>query len=133
MPAELDAITRRVTRMEIEAAALNKETDPASAKRLEELSRELADDRAQADAMQAQWEAERRAIHKVQGLREEIEHVRELADQAERQYDLDNAAQLRHGQLPQLEQRLSAEEQRLQEKQRTGRMLREEVTEEQIS
>ncbi len=83
--------------------------------------------------MHAQWESERQAIRKVQVLREELEHVRLEAERAEREYDLNAAAQLRHGRLPQLEQRLVAEEERLQEKQGTGRLLREEVTDDEIS
>jgi ATP-dependent Clp protease ATP-binding subunit ClpB len=133
MPSELDEITRRVTRLEIEESALDKETDAASKKRLEELRRELADQRGEADAMHAQWESERQAIRKVQMLREEIEQVRADADRAERDYDLDTAGQLRHGRLPELTQRLEAEESRLQEKQGPGRLLREEVTEDEIA
>jgi len=133
MPTELDEITRRVTRMEIEEAALDNETDAASKKRLEELRRELADQRGEADAMHAQWETERQAIRKVQALREEIEHVRAAADRAERDYDLNSAAELRHGQLPQLEHRLAAEEERLNEKQGASRLLREEVTDDEIA
>ncbi|MCU1354044.1 MAG: ATP-dependent chaperone ClpB, partial [Acidimicrobiales bacterium] len=133
MPAELDELTRRVTRLEIEEAALAKEKDKASKKRLEELRRELADLRAQADAMRAQWEAERQALRKVQELRGEIERVRQEAETAERAYDLNRAAQLRHGQLPELERRLQAEEERLASKQGTQRLLREVVTDEEIA
>ncbi|MBV8950602.1 MAG: AAA family ATPase, partial [Actinobacteria bacterium] len=88
MPAELDELTRRVMRLEIEEAALAKEDDPASRQRLEELRKELADLRAEADAMRAQWEAERQALRRVQELREEIERVRHDAEEAERAYDL---------------------------------------------
>ncbi len=133
MPQELDAITRRVMQLEIEEAALRKETNKASKERLEALRRELADLRAQADAMTAQWEAERNAIHKLQALREELEQVRREVEQAERNYDLDRAAELRHGRLPELERRLRAEEERLGEKQGGTRLLREEVTEEEIA
>ncbi|WP_372517782.1 hypothetical protein [Frankia tisae] len=108
MPTALDEITRRVTRLEIEEAALAKESDPASVARLDQLRKELADLRAEADAMRAQWESERQAIRKVQELREEIERVRRHADEAERAYDLNTAAELRHGQLPELERRLAA-------------------------
>jgi ATP-dependent Clp protease ATP-binding subunit ClpB len=123
MPQELDAITRRVMQLEIEEAALKKEKDKASEERLEALRRELADLRSQADAMRAQWEAERQAIHKLQGLREELERVRREVEDAERCYDLNRAAELRHGQLPELERRLRAEEERLESKQggRVGR------------
>jgi ATP-dependent Clp protease ATP-binding subunit ClpB len=133
MPAELDELTRRVTRLEIEDAALAKENDAASKKRLEELRKELADLRAEADAMRAQWEAERQALRKVQASREEIERVRHEADQAERSYDLNRAAELRHGRLPELERRLHAEEAQLAAKQGGRRLLREVVTEEEIA
>jgi ATP-dependent Clp protease ATP-binding subunit ClpB len=133
MPAELDELTRRVTRLEIEEAALAKEDDAASKSRLEELRRELADMRAEADAVRAQWEAERHALRKVQALREEIERVRTQAEQAQRDYDLNRAAELRHGQLPELERRLAAEEEQLSAKQGTRRLLREVVTEEEIA
>src|SRR4051794_8471542 len=106
MPQELDEITRRVMRLEIEEAALQKETDQASRERLEALRKELADLRAQADAMTAQWEAERQAIRRLQALREELEQVRREVEQAERDYDLNRAAELRHGRLPDLERRL---------------------------
>jgi ATP-dependent Clp protease ATP-binding subunit ClpB len=132
LPQELDAITRRVMRLEIEEAALEKETDPASRERLEALRRELADLRAQRDAMMAQWEAERQAIKRLQGLRQELEEVRREIEDAERRYDLNRAAELRHGRLPELERRLQSEEERLAE--RTGeRLLREEVTEDEIA
>jgi ATP-dependent Clp protease ATP-binding subunit ClpB len=133
MPQELDAITRRVMQLEIEDAALKKEKDKASQERLEALRRELADLRAQADAMTAQWEAERQAIHKLQALREELEQLRREIEEAERNYDLNRAAELRHGRLPELERRLRSEEQRLNEKQGATRLLREEVTEDEIA
>jgi ATP-dependent Clp protease ATP-binding subunit ClpB len=133
MPAELDELTRRVTRLEIEAAALEKEQDPASRARLEELRRDLADLRSQADAMRAQWEAERHTLRRLQELRQEIEQVRRDADQAEREYDLNRAAELRHGMLPELERRLKAEEERLFSKQGENRLLREVVTEDEIA
>ncbi|GGN78936.1 chaperone protein ClpB [Streptomyces albiflavescens] len=133
MPAELDEITRRVTRLEIEDAALAMETDAASAKRLDELRRELADLRAEADAMRAQWEAERQAIRRVQDLRQELEQVRQEAEEAERAYDLNRAAELRYGRLTEVERRLAAEEERLDTKQGENRLLREAVTEDEIA
>jgi ATP-dependent Clp protease ATP-binding subunit ClpB len=133
MPQELDEITRRVMQLEIEEAALTKEDDPASKQRLEDLRKQLADLRAQADAMTAQWEAERQAIHKLQELREELEQVRREIEEAERNYDLNRAAELRHSRLPELERRLQAEEDRLNEKQGRTRLLREEVTEDEIA
>jgi ATP-dependent Clp protease ATP-binding subunit ClpB len=133
MPAELDEVTRRVMRLEIEEAALAKETDPASLARLEALRRELADLRAEADAMRAQWEAERQAIRRVQELRAELERVRREIEDAERAYDLSRAAELRYTTLAELERRLAAEEERLALKQGERRLLREVVTEEEIA
>jgi ATP-dependent Clp protease ATP-binding subunit ClpB len=133
MPAELDALTRKVMRLEIEEAALAKEDDPASQSRLEELRKELIASRAEAEAMRAQWEAERSALRKVQSLRQELESVRREAEQAERAYDLNRVAELRHGRLPELERRLHAEEERLGTRQNGHRLLREVVTEDEIA
>ncbi|MGW3074687.1 MULTISPECIES: ATP-dependent chaperone ClpB [unclassified Kitasatospora] len=133
MPAELDELTRRVRRLEIEEAALAKEDDPAGRNRLSELRSELADARAAADALRAQWESERQALRKVQALREEIEQVRTQAEDAERSYDLNRAAELRHGRLPDLERRLRAEEDQLAVKQGGRRLLREVVTDDEIA
>ncbi|MFD6991446.1 ATP-dependent chaperone ClpB [Streptomyces sp. NPDC059943] len=133
MPAELDEITRRVTRLEIEEAALSKEPDPASQVRLDELRRELADLRGEADAAQAQWEAERQAIRRVQDLRQELEQARREAAEAERNYDLDRAAELRYGRTVDLERRLTAEEEQLAVKQGESSLLREVVTEDEIA
>jgi ATP-dependent Clp protease ATP-binding subunit ClpB len=133
MPAELDELTRRVMRLEIEEAALAKEAEQASQARLGELRRELADLRAQSDSLRAQWEAERQALRKVQALREEIDQVRQEAEQAERDYDLNRAAELRLGRLPELARRLAAEEEQLAARQGDGRLLREVVTDEEIA
>jgi ATP-dependent Clp protease ATP-binding subunit ClpB len=133
MPAELDELTRRVTRLEIEEAALAKEKDAASKKRLEELRRELADLKTEAAVMRGQWEAERQTLRRVQEIRAEIERAHREAEDAERAYDLDRAAQLRHGQLPELERRLLAEEETLATEQGQHRLLREVVTEEEIA
>ena len=133
MPAELDELTRRVMRLEIEETGLAKEDDPASQARLGDLRRELADLRAQADALRAQWEAERQALRRVQALREEMEQVRQEAELAERDYDLNRAAELRLGRLPELERRLQAEEERLSSRQGGARLLREVVTDEEIA
>jgi ATP-dependent Clp protease ATP-binding subunit ClpB len=133
MPAELDELTRRVMRLQIEETALEQEEDPPSQARLAELRKELADLRAEADALRAQWEAERQALRRVQALREEIEHVRQDAEQAERNYDLNKAAELRLGRLPELERRLEAEEQRQAGRQGGQRLLREVVTEDEIA
>jgi ATP-dependent Clp protease ATP-binding subunit ClpB len=133
MPAELDEITRRVMRLEIEEAALAKETDPASLARLDQLRKELADLRAEADSMRAQWEAERQAIRRVQELRAELEQVRREIEEAERAYDLNRAAELRYSTLADLERRLAAEEAQLATKQGERRLLREVVTEDEIA
>jgi ATP-dependent Clp protease ATP-binding subunit ClpB len=144
MPAELDEITRKVMRLEIEEAALAKEQGAVGlgrvdhlrrelSGRLDELQRELADLRAEADAMRAQWEAERQAIRRVQELRAELEQLRHDIADAERRYDLNRAAELRYGRLAELERRLESEEKRLSEKQGAQRLLREEVTAEEIA
>jgi ATP-dependent Clp protease ATP-binding subunit ClpB len=133
MPAELDEITRRVMQLEIEDAALSKETDRASQERLDHLRQELADLKAQAETLRTQWENEKQAIASVRTLREEIEHTRREVEQAERAYDLNRAAELRHGKLPDLLRRLQAEEEHLEHKQGGSRLLREEVTEDEIA
>jgi ATP-dependent Clp protease ATP-binding subunit ClpB len=133
MPQELDQITRRIMQLEIEEAALEQESDPASKQRLEAIRKELADLRAEADAMKAQWEAERQAIHRLQELRRTLEEARREVEEAERQYDLNRAAELRHSRLPELERKLQAEEERLEQKQSAERLLREEVTADEIA
>ena len=133
MPTELDAITRRVMQLEIEEAALKKETDKASEERLEALRRELADLREQANSLRVQWEAEKSAIGDVRGLREEIEQVRRDIERAEREYDLNRAAELRHGRLPELQARLQAEEQSMADGHGGAQLLREEVTDDEIA
>ena len=133
MPAELDEATRRVMQLEIEEAALKKEKDKASRDRLEALRKELADLRAKTGAMRAQWDAEKEVIHSVQAIRGQIERVRHDIDAAQREYDLNKAAELTHGRLPDLERQLKAEEKRLAAKHGAGRLLREEVTEEEIA
>ncbi len=133
MPAELDEVTRRVMQLEIEEAALKKEKDKASQERLKNLRKELEELRAKAASMKAQWEAEKQAIKRVQALREEIEKLRREIEEAERNYDLNRAAELKHGKLPELERRLAAEEEQLARRQGEGRLLREEVTEEEIA
>jgi ATP-dependent Clp protease ATP-binding subunit ClpB len=134
MPQELDEITRKVMRLEIEEAALKKEKDKASQERLEDLSRELADLKAQADSLRAQWQAEKGAIEEVRKLREQIEKARLEIEGAERAYDLDKAAELRWGKLPELERKLQEEEARLSDKHRDGgQLVREEVTEDEVA
>ncbi len=132
MPAELDEITRRIMQLEIEEAALKKESDRASQERLKALMDELSDARTQADAMRSQWQQEKGSIHKLQALREQIEQVRRDIEKAERQYDLNKAAELRHGTLPTLEKQLREEEASI-ESGKVRRLLREEVTDGEIA
>jgi len=133
MPTELDEVSRRIMQLEIEEAALKKETDRSSKDRLKTLQKELADLREQADSMRTQWEVEKEAIKKIQAVREEIEKARHELEMAERRYDLNRAAELRHGKLPELERSLNAEEEKLAKNQTGERLLREEVTEEEIA
>jgi len=133
MPTELDEVSRRIMQLEIEEAALKKETDRSSHDRLKALQKELADLREKAQGMRAQWDIEKEAIKKIQVIREEIEKTRHELEMAERSYDLNRAAELRHGKLPELERNLKAEEEKLAEKETGERLLREEVTEEEIA
>jgi ATP-dependent Clp protease ATP-binding subunit ClpB len=133
MPAELDAVTRRVMQLEIEQAALEKEKDKASKERLEGVRKELADLKTQADSMRARWEQEKDAIGTVRGLRERIEETRRQVEIAERDYDLNRAAELRHGRLPQLEAELAEAEAKLHAQEEEGQLLREEVTDDEVA
>jgi ATP-dependent Clp protease ATP-binding subunit ClpB len=133
MPAELDEVSRRVMQLEIEEAALKKEKDKVSKERLETLRKELADLKEKADAMRAQWEEEKSAIGSVRLLREEIEQTRRQIETAQRAYDLNKAAELQHGRLPELERQLAAEEKATQDEQNASRLLREEVTEDEVA
>jgi ATP-dependent Clp protease ATP-binding subunit ClpB len=132
MPSELDEVTRRIMQIEIEEAALRKERDEASRTRLGELGKELSELRTRSAAMREQWENEKRAISSVQGLREEIEKTRREVEKAERAYDLNKAAELKHGKLPALEKQLKQQEELFTVK-GTPRLLREEVTEDEIA
>ncbi|BCS53931.1 ATP-dependent chaperone ClpB [Geobacter sp. SVR] len=133
LPAELDAISRRVMQLEIEEQALKKEKDPASQERLETLRRELATDKEKAAAMRAQYDTEKVAIQRVQALREQIEKTRRDIEQAERTYNLEQASKLKYSELPGLETALRNEEEALAAKQGGHKLLREEVTEEEIA
>ena len=133
MPAALDEITRRVMRLEIEETALKKEKDKASRQRLEVLRKELADLKSDAHAMRAQWTAEKEAIQAVRELREQLEKVRHECEEAERAYDLNRVAELRHGRIPQLEKELGEQEAVLKERNGGNTLLREEVSEEEIA
>jgi ATP-dependent Clp protease ATP-binding subunit ClpB len=133
MPAELDEVTRRVMQLEIEEAALKNEKDKASTERLHALRKELADLKAQSDTMRAQWDAEKAAINRVQALRGDLEHLRREIEKAELAYDLNKAAELKHGKLPHLERKLEEEERKLEESESGDRLLREVVTDEEIA
>jgi ATP-dependent Clp protease ATP-binding subunit ClpB len=133
MPAELDEILRRVMQLEIEREALKKEKDPASKQRLQKLERDLADLKAQSDALKARWQAEKQAVQRLRSLREQIEQTKIEVGRAEREYDLNRAAELKYGKLSDLERRLQDEEKRLSEKQGQARLLKEEVDEEDIA
>jgi len=133
MPSELDSVTRRVMQLEIEEAALKKEKDLASQERLTTLRKELSELKHQADTLRAQWDVEKEAIKKVQTVREEIEKVGQEIAVAERDYDLNRAAELKHGRLPQLEKELKTLEDDLEAQKDGARLLREEVAEEEIA
>jgi ATP-dependent Clp protease ATP-binding subunit ClpB len=134
MPAELDEITRKVMRLEIEETALRKEKDHASELRLGELRKELADLRAQGDAMKAQWQREKQVIAETKGLREQLESARIAYDEAERASNHEKAAELRYGTIPDLEKRLKQAQARLHDDVAGGQvLLREQVTEEEIA
>ncbi|HHW61874.1 MAG TPA: ATP-dependent chaperone ClpB [Syntrophomonadaceae bacterium] len=133
MPTELDEITRRIMQLEIEAAALAKESDPASQERHENILKELAELRSEADVMKAQWQAEKQAIARVRQLKREIEETRTEIERAERNYDLNRAAELKYGKLHELNRRLKAEEELLAGKQEHTMLLKEEVDEEDIA
>jgi ATP-dependent Clp protease ATP-binding subunit ClpB len=133
LPSELDEILRRVMQLEIEREALKKETDVASQERLSKLEHELADLKSQADELKAQWQAEKDEVQRLRGVREQIEQTKIEVEQAERQYDLNRAAELRYGRLAALERQLQADEERLTSKQGQSRLIKEEVDEEDIA
>jgi ATP-dependent Clp protease ATP-binding subunit ClpB len=133
MPAELDEIERRIMQLEIERVSLAKETDEPSMERLERLDRELADLKERSTAFKARWQGEKEAIGRVGKIAEEIDAARTAMADAERRGDLAKAAELRFGTLHQLQQRLDAENARLAEQKGQGRLLKEEVDEEDVA
>ena len=133
MPAELDEMLRRIMQLEIEREALKKEKDAASKDRLKKIEKEVADLKSDSSALQAQWQAEKEAVQRLRALREQLDQTRTEIEKAERQYDLNRAAELKYGKLTELERKLKAEEARLAEKQSGKRMLKEEVDEEDIA
>ena len=132
MPTELDVIQRKIIQLQIEEAALKKEDDALSREHLAELQKELAELRDEFNAKKAQWENEKNAIGKVQKLREELEQANADLEKAQREYDLNKAAELQYGRIPELKKELEAEEQIAQAgKERS--LLRDKVTEEEIA
>ncbi len=134
MPTELDEISRKIMQHEIEEAALKKEKDALSESHLQAIQKELAELRDQFASMKAKWENEKSAIQKVRALREERDQLNAQIEQAQRGYDLNKAAELKYGRLPQLEKELAAEEARAAETAgKEGSLLRDKVTEEEIA
>ena len=133
MPQELDDIRRKIMQHEIEEAALKKETDAISQEHLAEIQKELADMRARFNEMKAKWENEKQSIGKVQKLREEIEQVNAQIEKAQREYDLNRAAELKYGRLPQLQRELAEEEKIAESEKQRRTLLRDKVTEEEIA
>ena len=133
MPADLDQISRDIMRLEIEEAALRKEKDPGSAKRLEALEKELSEKREAFSAMKTKWESEKEGLESLQSLREEQDVLKGEIEKAERAYDLEKAARLKYGSLPDLRRRIEAAEAGLRDRQAQEAYLRESVTEEEIS
>ena len=133
-PEELDEIDRKILQREMERLSLRKENDPASLERLEKLDKELADLKEDQSQLSAQWQSEKEVIDKIRKLKEEIDQVNLEIQQAERDYDLNRAAELRYGKLTDLQRQVKEMESQLAEKQTTGKsLLREEVVEADIA
>jgi ATP-dependent Clp protease ATP-binding subunit ClpB len=133
MPSELDEIYRRVMQLEIEREALRKESDEASRDRLEKLERELANLKAKGDALKARWQNEKNSVQKLRDLRQQIEQTKVEIERAEREYDLNKAAELKYGRLTQLERELAEASEILAKLQGESSLLKEEVSEEDIA
>jgi len=133
MPAELDEITRRIKQLEIERVALQKEKDDASRERLVRLDKELADLKERSSALTAKWQQEKEIIAESRALKEERENVQHALERAERESNLEEAARLKYGTLAEIDKKIKAEEARLAEIQKAGKMLKEEVDEEDIA
>jgi ATP-dependent Clp protease ATP-binding subunit ClpB len=132
MPAELDEILRRVMQLEIEREALRKEKDEASRERLDKIEAELANLKEHSDALKAQWQTEKDAVGRLRSLRQQLEETRVEIEKAERAYDLNRAAELKYGKLRELETKLAEEEKRM-DSSIGNRLLKEEVTEEEVA
>ncbi len=131
MPTEVDELRRKVMQLEIEEAALKKESDNLSKDRLEELQKELAELRDEYNNKKAKWENEKNSVNRLQELREQVEQVKKDIEKSQNEYDLDKAAQLQYGTLPELQKQLQAEEEKVGEKDLS--LVRESVTEEEIA
>ena len=132
MPTELDEVSRKIMQLEIEETALSKEKDEISKERLADIQKEKSELKAKFDGMKAKWENEKQAIGKVQKLREEIEQVNAQIEKAERNYELNKAAELKYGRLPELQKELEKEEQKAEKEKEDG-LLRNKVTEDEIT
>jgi ATP-dependent Clp protease ATP-binding subunit ClpB len=133
MPTELDEVTRKLMQLEIECAALNNEKDAQSQNRLEKLKKEIADLKSNSDQMRAQWENEKASLQKVRSIREQIEATKMKIMKAEREYDLNKAAELKHGVLPGLEGQLALEEAQIAKAGSEAKLLREDVSDQEIA
>lgn len=131
MPAELDELQRKIMQLEIEEAALKKETDRLSGERLEALQKELAELRDEFNVKKAQWDNEKTGVEKVSRLREDIENLNKEIQLAQRNYDLEKAAELQYGRLPQLKKQLEIEEENMKKREMT--LVHESVTDEEIA
>ena len=132
MPSEMDDLAHKITQLQIEQVSLKKETDALSQSRLKDIEKELAELQDKFRQMKAQWENEKNAISKVQSLREQIEQTNAAIEKAQREYDLNKAAELKYGRLPELQKQLAAEEKLAAEKKEAS-LLRDRVTDEEIA
>jgi ATP-dependent Clp protease ATP-binding subunit ClpB len=133
MPEEMDEVNRRIIQLQIEEAALKKEEDKLSKERLERLQKELAEAKDQFNAMKIQWDNEKNAVEEVQKVKEEIESVNHQIEKAEREYDLDKAAELKYGKLPALQKKMDALEALAEKKGADDSLIREQVSEDEIA
>jgi len=133
VPVEIDEVERRIKQLEIERAALKKETDPASKERLQKLEQELADLQERGTGMRAHWQQEKESIDRIRALKSELESARAEGERAERQGDLERAAEVRYGRLIELQRKLDEANGALTELQRHRKMLKEEVDEEDVA
>ena len=133
LPQEIDEVERRIVQLEIERQALQKEKDKAAKERRAAVDKEISQLRERTDSMKAQWQAEKAAIQELQNMKTQLESLRTEVDQATRKGDLQKAAELQYGRIPQLEQKIASQEKRLQEIQKSARYLKEEVEAEEIA